>query len=422
VTTLQLLDERRLSDLVAHQRNRFYYGKLMDVWHHSIEQWAPMARLALLNRLALGTGVVCGLEVTVVTTAAGTGIQVDPGLAIDGWGREIIVPQSVQLVPLALTDQCGSPPPAPAAGLPASMVVSICYQECLADYAPALVTDPSCDGNGRCEAGTIIESYCLRVLEGQAAPVSVTCTPGILDSLKKGQVHQAMCDLSLVTCPPTPNDPCVILATVASQGSTLTVEPCLPRTIVPSNWLLLDLITCLSDRIEQCCGGAPPQVAKPLKVGAARVVSTQPGRQKDPGAQVVGALAAPNIPIQVQARSLPNGIDIAFENNDLAVNSVWPGGATPSVILALGGSSLKPWSVVDLANNTVRLLPPGKPPQLSQMLPGNYTVTLKGDGPNPITSKDGVALDGEPLGLPSGEGNPGGDFIFQINIAEGPKK
>ncbi len=50
-----------------------------------------------------------------------------------------------------------------------------------------------------------------------------------------------------------------------------------------------------------------------------------------------------------------------------------------------------------------------------------YTVTLIG-GEDPaserptITATDGTRLDGEPLGLPSGDGTPGGDFTFKFTV------
>jgi hypothetical protein len=53
--------------------------------------------------------------------------------------------------------------------------------------------------------------------------------------------------------------------------------------------------------------------------------------------------------------------------------------------------------------------------------PGEYEVTLFGDedpdGKRPaITATDGTRLDGEPLGLPSGDGTPGGNFTFKFVV------
>ena len=75
--------------LVAPVRNRYFYGKLLDVRHFDLEQAYLIGRRRLLNRLGLGAGVLCGLEVT--ATPEGQ-IQISAGVAVDGRGREIVVP------------------------------------------------------------------------------------------------------------------------------------------------------------------------------------------------------------------------------------------------------------------------------------------------------------------------------------------
>src|SRR5262249_35100006 len=115
-----------------------------------MEQRYVLSKQWLYNRTVLGPGVVCGLGVEPLTTAVGSGLVVRAGLAIDGWGREIVVPEDVALVPLALTDQCGRPSPAGGA-LPDRLTVQVCYQECDTDWGPALTGDPDCGRGGVCE-------------------------------------------------------------------------------------------------------------------------------------------------------------------------------------------------------------------------------------------------------------------------------
>ena len=86
--------------------------------------------------------------------------RVSAGVAIDGWGRWIVVPDDLDLLPLALTDGCGAPEPG---ALPARVTISVCYRECLTDYGPVLVPETRCAGDERCEAGTMVESYSLLV-------------------------------------------------------------------------------------------------------------------------------------------------------------------------------------------------------------------------------------------------------------------
>src|SRR6266478_3901918 len=65
-------------------RNRYFYGKLLDACHLQLEQGYFNGKRWLLNRLALGSGVVCGLKL--IPSVDGQGLQVLPGLAIDRLG------------------------------------------------------------------------------------------------------------------------------------------------------------------------------------------------------------------------------------------------------------------------------------------------------------------------------------------------
>src|SRR5437879_10200568 len=93
------------SGLATLERNLFYYGKLMDVVHFSKEQDYFNRKRWLLNRLVVGSGVVAGLAITADQQGI---LTVQPGVAIDGLGREIIVPASVTLDSAKLTDEQGN--------------------------------------------------------------------------------------------------------------------------------------------------------------------------------------------------------------------------------------------------------------------------------------------------------------------------
>ena len=85
----QRSDLKTPADLKTFERNRYFYGKLLDVFHLELEQEYFNSKRWLLNRLITGPGVVCGLNVTL--TDDKESIIVQPGLAIDRCGREIIV-------------------------------------------------------------------------------------------------------------------------------------------------------------------------------------------------------------------------------------------------------------------------------------------------------------------------------------------
>lgn len=199
--------------LTAPRRNEYFYGKRMDVQHFRMEQDYGKLKQWMINRLSLGKGVMCGLKVTVDEGR----ICVDPGVAIDGLGREIVVPVRACIDPLATTDGCcgqAAATPAPAAPRPDSALppaststpvmptvgaatapnpslyqppsrtlaydpehppggpgiqsglftLWLCYRECAADYQPTLVAD--CDHRDHCAAGTTVETFCLKVTPG----------------------------------------------------------------------------------------------------------------------------------------------------------------------------------------------------------------------------------------------------------------
>ena len=109
--------------LNAFVRNHFFYGKLMDVDQFEKEQSYGMAKRALMNRIVLGRGVVCGLNV-VKDPELEDRILVLPGVAIDDCGREIVIPEKVSIDPHQLTNNEGQPEGEPIE----SGIVEICLK------------------------------------------------------------------------------------------------------------------------------------------------------------------------------------------------------------------------------------------------------------------------------------------------------
>lgn len=70
------------------ERNKYFYGKLLSVEDFEVEQRYMNDKRRVLNRFLYGTGIVCGMNVLVVDD---TTISVEPGLALDFSGREIVI-------------------------------------------------------------------------------------------------------------------------------------------------------------------------------------------------------------------------------------------------------------------------------------------------------------------------------------------
>jgi hypothetical protein len=230
-------------------RNRYFYGKLLDVFHFELEQYYLNAKRWLINRLVGGYGVICGLDVQ--PGPDGNSIVVSPGVAIDKWGREIIVPVASAPVPL----------PAPTATPDPSAVgdecpedancvsVCICYLECDSDPVPGLGGD--CDQNVLCSAGSIRERYKIVINPGKLPSISTDCAvPDLISGTKIN--YPALAQYVSGPCPDCPDDPCIGLANINLPGSGGKCQmehiDIAVRPIVYTNDLIHDLMVCLTNK------------------------------------------------------------------------------------------------------------------------------------------------------------------------------
>jgi hypothetical protein len=71
----------------SFERNNYFNGKLLCAADLQAEQRYFNDKRSLINRTVLGWGIVCGLEVTLENGA----LVVEPGLALDCCGRELLV-------------------------------------------------------------------------------------------------------------------------------------------------------------------------------------------------------------------------------------------------------------------------------------------------------------------------------------------
>jgi hypothetical protein len=481
--------------LNAPRRNHYFYGKRMDVQHFEMEQGYGKLKQWLLNRLTLGKGVLCGLRVSV----DGERVCVDPGVAIDGWGREIVVPVRSCIDPLAIDDSCCGQhaKPAPAAHDAAAerpkdgvFTLWVCYHECLADYQAALVAD--CATRDHCAAGTVVESFCLKTTPGlppllgdpdwcallwkkqkEPAPADnanehqpanpndardvthlsmLTHAPAAtsdntnalgltaedLKAIRNAMQSRrhALCEAFADTCE-VDGDPCVPLAVIIVRDGKLFVESCLVRPRIYSNAKLLDLILCLAERIDECCGKHEPQVS--LRVSSIEFLNRTDGVEA-----VVASMQTPLQDTQIAIDRNTNAIRIRF-NKPLATNQHKP--TTHGMndadfkahnVLVLPDRPLNhleyvPGSVTLEAPDTVRfdLYPEGPYVRRGRgWQKGRYQIVLRGTehldlNQQALADAADAALDGEPVapanGVMSGDGTAGGDFNAYFIIGGAPQ-
>jgi hypothetical protein len=463
---------RGLGTLSSPQRNHYFYGKLMDVPHFEMEQWYGNKKRWLLNRLGLGYGVLCGLGLTINENK----VCIAPGVAIDRYGREIIVPHEVCIDPWAVTDECGRPK-ASALSKTEEHQVYFClaYRECQTDFMPVLVTD--CNVQQNCLPGTTVESYLVLVKEGEAPkPTRLEKVCEILNSDQAQSIKRnKLCELlSKERCfLSADNEICVVLgrARLRADGTIGALDPCSARTTLISNERLFDMLLCLTGprggddtppvredltRIARFVGVALDNNDRPVDLGGVGATSRGvPGsarpRLRSPRvpAGVEEALADSERILHdqtVQAADFPSQLVVTFSGNIPTFPShgkAWfivtleiPGLVGQISASHLGASgSTSGFSTVVYLDGIVQLVGA----KATFTIDKNFVTEIRRKTNSPaamnllcrvtvkcdfLLDSNGKAVDGNHLGgtLPSGDGVPGGDFEswFTVTIPPSP--
>jgi len=230
--------------LAAPERNRYFYGLMMDAERFQKDQDYFNHKRALLNRFVTGTGVVCGLDLKFDKAKAT--LTLEPGMAIDGRGREIIVPDDTPVDITELTDARGKPAgPVPAGSI---IVVSLAYRERTVDPVPVLV--PDCDHPNGCAPSAIEEEFAVLVRVASGPPPGApTCVFGTLAVPPDAKLTAAIAKRIVDDYAPPPADPSVPLGRLTLPDGPL--DAAADRRVVYDNTLLYDLFVCLAERLSQ---------------------------------------------------------------------------------------------------------------------------------------------------------------------------
>lgn len=238
------------------ERNRYFYGQLLDVEHFNCEQLYGMGKRRLLNRFVSGYGVVCGLDVMICRD--GRSIFVTPGFALDQCGHEILVPCPSRPVELwhanDKSDDEREPrkPPRPHSENECHdegeyVHVCLCYLECESDPTPILAAD--CNNEEYCVSAKTQERYRIVLKPGKAPHIDLDCS--VPDLISGGRInYPALAIWVSQSCPAPCDDPCIPLANVRLPTSSeacdsgdvdITIRP-----ICYTNDLLWELIAGLT--------------------------------------------------------------------------------------------------------------------------------------------------------------------------------
>lgn len=280
--------------LTTPRRNRFFHGKMMDVYQFEMETGYGIAMRRTLNRLVSGYGVLCGLDV--VPGDDPCSVRITPGAAIDGWGREIIVPTESQSVPIpaALVDRVcgrdgcddgdgngggggnggngtdgktddgasgktedgasGKTEDGPRQSSPSSsqprdgndggcVTVLLCYHECETDPVAVLAGD--CSTSTPCAPSSIREQYRIDFEAGCTDPLEISCR--FPDVLRRGELdYGALARWVTQECTYASN-PCIPLANLRVDcrdgGCDINNIDIEIRPVVYGNDIILDILS-----------------------------------------------------------------------------------------------------------------------------------------------------------------------------------
>ena len=223
------------SDLKESVRPAYYHGMMVTEYtFRQLTDYMNQKRW-LLNRLVTGHGVICGLD---VIKGKGQSICVTAGVAIDKGGREIIVPDISQPVPIPqdmlpiVDDEDCDDDEKPEE---AFLHVVLCYQECLDDPAPVLAGD--CNTEPDCRPGAVRERYRIEFREGKAERPSLEIGEIMPDVIRHNRLNYDQLALWVTEgCPQLPEETCIPLANIcftdeeneyemADDGIDVTIRP-----------------------------------------------------------------------------------------------------------------------------------------------------------------------------------------------------
>jgi hypothetical protein len=216
-------------------RNRYFTGKLLGAEDFAEEQEYLLGKDRLRNRMLHGWGVVAGLAV--VGGKSGSEVVVEPGLALDGWGREIVVSSPCRLD----LSSAGGGDERRAHGRTGDnwVTIHLAYAEFDRDPVPSPI-------EGEAPVfGTIVEGHTVLVEPGLPEP------PGTSGAA-------------------LPQDPSVVLATV--RPSSGHVHPRIDATYrreLRSNAELLEIIGRLEEQVARSAAERRPvDPAGPMRDGS----------------------------------------------------------------------------------------------------------------------------------------------------------
>jgi len=142
-------------------RENYYFGKLLTAQALKGEQQYLNEKRWLINRYGIGWGVLCGLKVIPDCNNPCGGFIVQPGLALDKYGNEILVcePQYIDIKSACLKDGIGNI----KQGESRKLYITLHYKECQSNPSPIPV-DNCCKLEDKCVYNRTQETFEIKIV------------------------------------------------------------------------------------------------------------------------------------------------------------------------------------------------------------------------------------------------------------------
>src|SRR5260370_5570193 len=158
------------------ERLNYFQGQFLTQELFELEQRYHREKRLQHNALLHGVGTVCGLKVSEHPRPERRDrfVVIEPGLALDKYGREIWVPKPVYVSLDDSMASCAAPAGDDDDGR--HLLISLCYDECGADLTPSLSGECAC-GDSQQEPNRIRESYRVELQRVDAIPQRPALSP-----------------------------------------------------------------------------------------------------------------------------------------------------------------------------------------------------------------------------------------------------
>jgi hypothetical protein len=257
-------------DIPPFSRNNFFTGKLLTERDFTAEQKYIADKLRLHHVALHGWGIVCGLKVTPHPHCPGLRIVIEPGLAVDGCGREVRVQNSYELLlppaaPQVFEDPCppdsvseiyqeedstSSGPEEECESPSVNLYIGLRYIEREAEFMPTPFSESPCGCAGN-QPNRICESYEIQAFTDEPKSFElVRREKEECDSYDADAIYKSVLD----GCPAPSDLEWIPLAVIndfvpGNEIKKHSIHNWFYRRLLPSTTTLDRLIRCILERI-----------------------------------------------------------------------------------------------------------------------------------------------------------------------------